>query len=261
MNGPSYDLWDDCPVGEIQVDPSVGIYGYDDFTQCAYNAAPASLRVGRYDVYGDTGVTIGPSGLQGGGLKIAANDADNDEASIQVGGGGILLSSTASVARKAWFEASVRKEAITNEGLGFFLGLATPASAAADVLVNDTAALAASKSYIGYHVLNASASALDFIYGKSTSTVVTWGTAVASMVAATFIKVGFKFDPDAIKKVRLYINGAEYLTDYIDATDLAHATSLFPKDDVMSPIYATKVGTATEAVNYLRWWRWAQLAV
>ena len=257
--GPSYDLWKDCPVLELLEDPNVGVYGFDDFSQCPSWAAPNATKADKYDLYGDTGVTIGPAGLQGGGLKIAGNDADNDEGSIQVGGGGLVISDTPAVARKLWFEVSFKKASVANNALAFFLGLMTPGSAAADVLVNDTGAIAATKSYIGFRALHDNGEELDVVFADSTGTVQEWKANIHTLEADAFVKLGFKYDPGNAKKIRFWLNGVEYAADAIDAAKIAEAT--FPDGDLLAPILATKVGAAAEVVATLRWWRWAQLAV
>ncbi len=294
VSGPSYDLWSDCPVAEMMQDPNVGLHHFDNFSVCptittskkantgtaasGLTAIPASwdatagsyvmndfasvlrdMHAGDYNYYNDDGVVIGPSGLQGGGLKISGNDADNDEGSIQAGGGGLVISDTSTAARKLWFEACIQKASIGDNGLAFFLGLMTPASTAADILVDDTGAMAASKSYLGFRVLQDNGEEVDFVHAKSTGAVVEWGADVVDMVAATDIKLGFKYDPDSDKKIRLWIDGVEYSSDWLVAADIALAT--FPDGVVLAPMFATKVGTAAEVVTYMKWWRWAQLAV
>lgn len=257
--GPTYDLWADCPVEEIIADPNVGIHFFDNFVNCPTWSAPAGTLVDKYNVYGDTGVVIGPAGLQGGGLKISGNDADNDEGTIQVGGGGFVISDTAANAKKLWFEACFQKASVADNALAFFLGLLTPGSAAADIQVDDTGAMAASKSYIGFHTLHTSGEELDFVWGDSTSTVVTWGDNIGTLEAATDYKMGFKYDPGLTRLIEVWLDGVCYKTDYVDAADIAHATSIFPDGDVLAPALCTKVGAAAEIICYMKWWRAAQL--
>jgi hypothetical protein len=294
VNGPSYDLWSDCPVAEMDQDPNIGFHFYDNFSICptittaktantgtaasGLTAIPSTwdatagayvmndfasilrdLRAGGYSYYNDDGVVLGPAGLQGGGLLISGNDADNDEGTIQAGGGGLVISDTASAARKLWFEACIQKASIGDNGLGFFLGLMTPGSAAANILVDNTAAMAASKGYVGFRVLQDNGEEVDFVHADSTGAVVEWGADVVDMEAATDIKLGFKYDPDCDKKIRLWIDGVEYVSDWLVAADIALST--FPDGDVLSPMFATKVGTAAEVLTCMKWWRWAQLAV
>ncbi len=257
-NGPSPDLWSDCPVLAILEDPAKGVYGYDDFTNCPTWTAPDGTLADKYNVYGDTGVVLGPAGLQGGGLKISGNDADNDEGSIQVGGGGLVISDTAADAKKLWFEASVKKASIADNALAFFLGLMTPGSADADILADDTGAMAASKDYIGFRTLHASGEELDVVHAASAGDVVEWAGGIADMEADTFVKLGMKYDPDhPTRKIRFWLDGVEYATDWMVAADIALAT--FPDGVVLAPMFATKVGAAAESIAHLRWWRWAQL--
>lgn len=260
QNGPSYDLWKDCPVSEILADPSKGCHFFDNFVNCPTWTGPAGTLVDKYNVYGDTGVVIGPSGLQGGGLRITHDGTDHDEGAIQVGGGGLLISDTASVSRKLWFEARVRKSTIANDGLAFFLGLMTPASAASDILVDTTGALAASKSYLGFRNLHDNGEELDVVHADSAGSIVEWKANIHTLVANTYVKLGFKFCPGETKRVRFWIDGTEYTTDYMDSTDIALAT--FPEDDVLAPMFATQIETGSTVFTAdMAWWRFAQLAL
>lgn len=261
-NGPSPDLWHDCPVLELLEDPGKGLYGFDDFSRMpTLTSGSGALDSGLYgyDAYTDEGAIAGPAGLQGAGLLISANDADNDEAHIQASGGGLVISDTASVARKLWFECRLKKASVTDNALAFFVGLCQ-VPLATNMLVDNTGAMVASKSYLGFRVLQDNGEELDIIYGDSAGSVQEWAAAITSMVADTYIKLGFKYDPDhPTRKIRFWLDGVEYKTDYIDAADIAAAT--FPDGDVLAPTLLTKVGTAAESKLYMPWWRWAQLAV
>jgi len=259
VNGPSPDLWHDCPVLELLEDPSKGVYGFDDFTNVPTWSAPAATKTDKYNVYGDTGVVLGPAGLQGGGLKISGNDGGNDEGHIQVHGGGLVISDTAANAKKLWFEGRVKKEVVTDAYLGFFLGLLTPGSAAADALVDTTLAMAASKSYLGFRNLADNGEELDIVHADSTGTVVEWGANVDTIEDDTFLKLGFKYDPDEPngKLIRFWLDGVEYKADWMVAADIALST--FPDGDVLAPAFLTKNVNASEQLMHLAWWRWAQL--
>jgi hypothetical protein len=260
VSGPSPDLWSDCPVLELLENPGKGQYFFDDFTNVpTWSGVTTATLADKYNVYSDTGVIIGPSGEQGGGCRISIMDSDNDEGALQVNGGGFVISDAAADARPLWFEGSMKVTNFTGESVGVFMGLMQPASPANSLLVDGTAALAASKSYIGFQTLAAAPNTVRFVFADSTGTVQTWAANVKTLTAATYAKFGFKYDPDQMtKKIRIWVDGVEYTADAIDSTDIAAAT--FPDGDVLAPIFAAKTGEAADCPAFLKWWRCAQLA-
>src|SRR5688572_4766585 len=120
----SPELWKNCPVAEIMVDPNKGIIQQDFFSRGA-TFASATEEDG-YITVQDAGVTIkGLATKWGGALQIAGADADNDEGVIEAGAGVIApfrISDTAGENWPLWFEANFEIGQITETGL--FVGLA-----------------------------------------------------------------------------------------------------------------------------------------
>lgn len=253
--GPSPNVWHNFPILEILEDPGKGLYYFDDFLNFGkHNTAQA---VQQYASYIDTGVTIQGLPLVGGIVEVAGNDADNDEGSITTGGntGTIAtISATAGAETPIWFEARVKKASIADNALAFFLGLAEEGLAAADTLVDDTGEVA-SKDLIGFQVLHAAGATVNAVWRKAGQAKVTNIAAVTSMVADTYIKLGFTYDPfslSANERIKWFVNGVEQST-YGTAANIAAAT--FPAGEELALLWATKVGGAVESKTQMDWWR------
>jgi hypothetical protein len=256
--GPSPNIWANCPVLDILEDPGLGMYFFDDFLNFSKHVSAQNVQ--QYASYIDTGVTIQSLPLIQGVLEVAGNDADNDEGSITTGGNtGTLavISDTAGDDKKLWFEARIKKASIADNACAFFVGLSEEALAAADTLVDDTAEIA-SKDMIGFRVKQDNGEELDFVYRKAGQAVQEVIAAGASMVADTYIKVGFVYDPNrpAANRIAIFINGVEQTT-YVTATNIAAAT--FPDAEELALLLATKVGAAAESKFQMDWWRLVQL--
>lgn len=260
-NGPSNNLWKDCPILEMIEDPSIGFFIFDDFLNVPQMISDQD--VARYSSYIDTGVTLKQSAAGvGGWLEVAGNDADNDEGSISTGGnagGPFLISDTAGSDKKLWFEARLKKASVDDNALALFVGLAEEALAGADTLVDDTGEVA-SKDLIGFQTLHADGDALVFCYrkaGQAKQTIALDSTS-SPLTADTFVKVGFKYDPDAptTKRIKIYVDNVLQAT-FGTGTNIAAAT--FPDGEELAMLLATKVGDAAESKLQIDWWRCAQL--
>lgn len=260
---PSPAIWGDCPWEEIANGMRSGILFWDDFVnQPTWTAGTGTTL--KYSYYGDTGVTINAIETydeSGGVLEICNNDADNDEGSIQCYGAPFEISDTAGADFKLWFEARLKKAAITDNSLAFFVGLSEEGLAAADTLVDNTGVMA-DKDYIGFDVEHDAGEELNFGYNLSGATAVEKIAALDTLVADTYVKVGFVYDPlaDTAKRIKVFLNGIEQST-YVTATNIATASgSAFPDGEELAPLLATKVGTAAESALHMDWWRCCQLS-
>ena len=208
-----------------------------------------------YDIYTDVGVTIAGLATESTGvIEVAGNDADNDEGIMQTGGGsGNMVAIDATGAGRIAFECRIKKASIGDNGLSFFVGLAEEGLAAADTLVDNTGALA-SKDMIGFSVLQDNGEELDFTWRTAGQTTQVHAN-VADMVADTYMKMGFLYDPGNHpddKKIKIFIDNGVEESVYVTQTNLDAAT--FPDDEELSLLLATKVGTAAESKLQMDWW-------
>lgn len=268
---PSPALWRGFPsrndIAEGKVD---GIYDGDDFV------APGDEDgndTGGYERYIDTGNTIRTvasnttavaTGLRGGVLRMSTDATDNDGPVIQRtsanGAGLFLLGNTAGATWPFCFECRIKKSSITNNQAAFFAGLAQVAAAADNGLLDDDAGdIVNSISAIGFRVKQDAGSELDFAYQDSGQTAPTETIAnIQAMVAATWIKVGFRYDPQqvAAEKISIYVNNVRQST-YI-TTALIDATE-FPENDAMCVTFGVKNGEATAVDFDIDWWHAMQV--
>jgi hypothetical protein len=261
-NGPSYEIWHDCPVAEIHQDPAVGYGHFDDFVHCPTLSAGAGDSL-NYLAYGDTGVTIkAQAGVSGGVAEVAGNDADNDESVLSTGAPAFVVSDTASAARKLWYECRIKKASIANNACALFNGLAWDhgdgVSVAKTICLTDDDANLGAFSFLGFHVDQADGDAIDFVVKAEggAQTVIKAGVAVPE--ADTWIKLGFKYDPDEVtsKRIKIYVDNVLQST-FVTGTQIAAAT--FPDAEPMAMAWAAKVGAAAESKAQMDWWRCYQL--
>jgi hypothetical protein len=220
-----------------------------------------------YYTYQDTGVTIAPytvidnSKEEFGVVRIAGNDADNDEGHLELGDGTaglVRIDPTAGSRTVVAFEARIRRTSVTDNHTAFAFGLGEPGFSAADALVDDTAAMvAAGKDFVGFQTLTASNEELDAIYTiGGTATVNQIADNCGTAVAATWQKLGGVYDPReaANEKLKLFIDGTYIGSSVTDA--IIAAGTAFPTDEELTLVLLTKngdAGTTAHEVD-LDWW-------
>jgi len=258
--GLSYSLWHDCPLGPWSRNDRSQIYGfYDDFHMISYDPT-TTTAIGPYLGFLDAGSTIVPVGdARYSGLILT--EATANESVWLVGGRGVnlpfLISDTAGSRKKLWFEAEFALSSIAAEKTTFLCGLSNVAATASEVipiLADDT--FASGTSFLGFRrgIVAAEGDQLDFIGSRDAAvTVQEYITDCHTLVANTFVKAGFKFDPIK-RRVECYINGVRQST-FINSgtTEPALSGGVFPIDDGMHVLFghATK---ATGGTDTLKWW-------
>jgi hypothetical protein len=259
-------IWADMPE-EVMFDPCAGIYACDMFTNFGLTT-PVSSNVayysgggvvgggGSYKSYEDTGGAISQLPTALGRLSISTDNSDNDEVWLQsCGGTGVLGKISSTAKRKMWFEARIAASQIVTQN--FFVGLAEEGLAAADT-ITDAGAMA-SKDFIGFRVLEDAASAVDIVYRKAGQTEQEVASAAHTLVANTFVNLGFVYDPDFVdraQRIRFYINGVKQ-GSYVSASQAAAST--FPDGEELAFLIGLKNSTTTANTLLCEGWRFAQM--
>ena len=230
--------------------------------RCFGASAAVSSNVGRYGdeacqylSYEDTGDAIGQIATdRNGAVKITGAATDNNESWIQPGGAAsvmALISDTAGSDKLLAFEARVKVGQITETGL--FVGLSEEGLAAANTLVDDTGALA-SKDFIGFHApMAASDCVLSFVYRKAGQTAQTVISGVHTLVADTYVNLGFVYDPQEqpSKRIKIFVNNEEQST-YVTAANIAAST--FPDGEELNFLFGQKAGAAAAKTSTIDGW-------
>lgn len=210
--GPSPLIWDDCPLFEMMLDPTVGYCYFDDFMGQTIDPG-ATASNGGWTVTRLTGGTIGSVIGAGGELHIAA------AATIDQGIQAQLLNCCVipTAAKTIWFEARVQVSHIDNL---IFVGLASSdATLIASGVLDET-----NPSAIGFFTdQNSTSTKYGTITEKAGNNDTTEDIAVG-LAANTWAKVGFKVT--GITKIEFFYNGVlvetgETTASIADAVEMA----------------------------------------
>jgi len=232
-------------------------YFFDDFEALAGLTMVTQVADQGWITTQDTGVTlIGANDDDIGELEAAGMDADNDEFILARD----LAFHKMEQERKLWFEARVKKADITDD-TAMFVGMAWDAGGnrpvPAGFLIDDTGGIitgATGMSYIGFHVDIAAAATVDFVYGAEGQAAQIAQAGIATMVADTYIKLGFKYDKGkygADGRVSIWIDGTLKADREITQANIEAAT--FPEDELLTPTFTMKINGTPDTGGAIDW--------
>ncbi len=250
---PSPDVWYDCPLLEYFARIRGGTYFYDDFDTIGFTVPTTEGQIGPYyKAFTSTGGTIKPSvPVRGGVITLGSND-DNEAASVATCSPPFQMVNTDGA---IWFEARWKVTSTAVTIMDAYVGLGELMTLTATVPITATAGTMADQNLMGFLRPGTSTtgdgSLLRFFYKANGVTAVTVGTKAAALVADTFIKTAFKYDP-VTNLLTWYVDNVKQSSTY---TMASAAGTDFPNDVLLGPIAATcnAAGSITDVMT-LDWW-------
>ncbi len=228
--GPSANVWKDLVTNPNSIE------FFDDFNELLVSGS----RYTRLEADGDA--SMAQLATDVGGVVRLTNSVITEEVALgQVVG---LVKIVKDSGNKVHFEARIRTSSIADTVNGIFVGLFEEACAAANIQTDVTGALA-DKDYVCFRTLLADGDSLDIEHRTSGGSAVIVGDA-ATLVAATWIKVGFVFD--GVNTITFYVNGVAVDTCSADDTD-------FPDGEELGLVIGSKVGANSALTLDIDWWK------
>jgi hypothetical protein len=188
-----------------------------------------------------------------GGVMQLTEATDNEGASIAT----VALPFQISTSHNSlWFEARVKFSSIADTTFGAFIGLIDAATLSATVPIAAAGTLA-DENFVGWHRLEGDGDKADFVYKADGVTQVTNEADAATLVADTYIRLGFKYDgPAGI--LYHYVDGVKSATSY---TMASAAGTDFPNDVRLGMVAATLAATSSTYTLDMDWWACAQIPI
>lgn len=273
--GLTYDLWKNFPVTEALIlrDLNAGFGVYP-------NLVSFNVEQGNNDILGPDGLAIRKdtentvlqltkaTGGQGGGIRLTQHATDNHETYLQwcgMGGSPFTISTTANQDRELIFEVAFRTNTITNDRMGFFIGLAEEGLAVADTM-NDTGGVMADKDFIGIQRQEGDGENLDILYRKEGQDQQTFKADWKTIAVNTWYHYGMRWNP-INKTIAFWFGTGDRSTtpmrrdgdNVMTATQVAAAT--FPNGEGLAPFIGVKQAHTTESTLDIRLLACAQAAV
>lgn len=254
------------PLGTHWTTPSGNpAFGFFD----NFHSFQATTLEGPYKILEGTGCTIeqiADTATEKGIVQLALDgNADNDEAVLQWGRG---LGAPFKLADKDLvFECRFSLSAITAAKWDIAVGLGNVGTGATDKLFVDTASsMATDADFLGFAHLAAEGADFDGAYQAASQTYQDGATktklnALATLVADTYIKLGFRYRAHP-KTVEWYVDnalpGGNITPARLTTSEVDAAT--FPDGVLLAPIIGIKDQAGNAALNLkMDWWGAAQL--
>ena len=242
-SSPSPAVWGDCPVNEI-IGKGTGVYQFEDFL----DGTLASVTTGSLGAFLDSSCTIGSANEVNGAVTVT-HDGTTDDSNSIFGAPAFQIAQTSG---SLWFECRVKYSTVAADDYGFFVGL-MDSTACSEVVPLTAASALADVNLVGFHKPEENSTAFDTSYKADSVTAVEVNSDVGTLAAATYIKLGMKFD-SASNILSFYINGAKQAAT---KTIPAAAGTDFP-NDVALKFVATQL--AEDGVAYTFTCDWIRIA-
>jgi len=262
-SGLTTSVWADCPLDSIRSGAIPGIIVEPPLESYESTATTVENMCGVPTFEGDC--TMNGCATVGGGVALFGT-TDNEEASLQICGetsAPFVIPADSADGKKLWFECEVKKSIITASKAGFFVGLTSEAACVADFIA-DAGNDFSDVDLLGFWNLEGEAN-IDVITQKTGAAFDTIIDAAEVLVADTYTRLGFIYDPNgpAKKKIKFYVNGKEQTT-YVgensgDATVYLGDTTNFPGGEEMGPAIHLKMAANDDVTVTLRKLRCVQL--
>lgn len=268
QNQRSSSIWGRCPWDSLRSKKVGGVAFYEDFS--SFQITPATTEGNwaannGWSQFSSTGGTITApalsaatkAGLPSNGITIGSDD-DNEGVGIRTLSVPFALNRAN---QRFWFEVCLKKSTIANTTFELFAGLMENTALTAAIPITTTAATLADKNLVGFYSTETVGASADTTYKADGVTAVTVGSAEVTFVAATFTKLGMKYEPSGDRA------GSYTLSFYQDGVRLSSTKQIpdssgtdFPTDVGLGICIATRnaagssPGTAT-----IKWVAAAQL--
>lgn len=255
-------IWQKCPISQIQSGQVDGIFEFDDFVKYQTTASGTVNAHGMPTFDGSAAVRGGAPATtaanRGGALELFTTN-DNEEAALERGGSvsaPYIISNTAGIDRKFWFECRIKNSLVDNVG-EWFVGLAAPGTLIAN-FHNDNGTDYSDTSFIGFTQHEDDGNSIDFTYQAIGNAFSNVATNIGVPTADAYNKLGFVYDPDApnARKIKIYVDSVEQST-YVTTTLIDTAT--FPETEALGLGIAIQASSADDRTVSLDWWAAAQL--
>lgn len=257
--GRSGSLWKNFPIAAIQEDNAIGVFDGDEFMSIPKTPPTTEGNWGRYAAFTDTGGTMAQDTTELGGAVAIGSDGDNEGASFrtvvtpfQIGQGkGVMC-----------FECRILTSTIADTKHNVLVGLMEDTALTATIPITAAGAIG-DKNLVGFRRTEAvsGGALIDFVYKANGVTAVTVQAGIATLVASTYVKLGFRFEPSGDKAgnyaLSSYVNGTRQTT--VKLIPSAAGTD-FPNDISLGFFFAVLNATGTTpGTSSMDWWYAGQL--
>lgn len=250
------NFWAGSRADEIENGDFDGIRVFQDFHSGGKITIPtteAALVGLPLNGFGSSGSTLAYSQVaNGGGALIMAETTASEGFILRDAAAPFQISSGVG---SLWFECRIKPLLIATNEMAFIAGLMDTTAASATIPLTMTTGAIADANFVGFHKPVANTTAFDTSYKANGVTAVEVNSDVGTLAAATWIKLGMKFDTFT-NILSFYINGVKQA----NTKTIPNATGTdFPADVALGLVAGMCVGSAaSDNELHIDWWECVQ---
>lgn len=250
------NFWAGSRVDEIISGDFDGIRAFHDFNTGGKITVPtteAALVGLPLNGFGSSGSTLAYDQVKnGGGALILAETTANEGCVLRDVVAPFQISSGVG---SLWFECRLKSLLIATNEIAYVAGLMDTTAVSATVPLTMTTGAIADANFVGFHKPVANTTALDTSYKADGVAAVEVNSDVGTLAAATWVKLGMKFDTTT-NALSFYINGIKQAS----TKTIPNATGAdFPADVALGLVVGMCVGSAaSDNELHLDWWECVQ---
>jgi hypothetical protein len=237
---PSKKLWQGCPAAQIEAMRSINGWGFfEDFTKFSTaDIATTEVHNGFY-WFLDAGSTV-TDGDEVGGSIVLTEATSNESVGMQQQVAPFQIDTTN--AYPLWFECRFKTSSIADDTGSIVAGLMHN-TAISEVIPVTAGGIISDNDFVGWHCLESDGDAASTSYKNGAATLGTT-TGQATLVANTYIKLGFHFDGTQLV---WYVDGEPLTTGVLTSTTLELAA--FPNDARLGVVFLVASGTSARTAE------------
>lgn len=206
---------------------------------------------GNYTPYYKTFGSSGAAATDGdavGGVLVMTEATENEGMAIGTHGLPFQIINTGGM---LGFEARIKCSTINDAAGGMFVGLMDQQTYAVGIPITTGGVILTTGNFVGWYRIEADGDMLDAICQENGETLVTVKADAHTLVADTWVKVGFLFEPE--KKLVTYFKNGVPLAETKAVSDTAG--SAFPNDVRLGMCFGFTSGATTPSVWSMDWWK------
>lgn len=252
----SFSLWNDSGLDKYREGAIGGVWDGDDFTMGGPITAvttDAHLIGIPYYGFNSSGGTHTYADVQGGAL-VVTEATDNEASYVRKASWPFQISA---LLGDLTFEARVKVSAITDNQIGFIMGLwdNTACSVIVPLSTANPPVMATTGNFVGFWGPEEDAGGVDAIYKADGVTEVVVQALAHQFVADTYVKLGFKvrrnWKGTGVPRIGFFVNGVELA----GTKQIPDATGTdFPADVRMNFMFGHRLGASTSSLTTCDWW-------
>lgn len=241
---PSPAIWSKLEALDERPGRVIGFF--DDFAHRTFTLPTTEGNYSPYKGFSSSGATI-TDGDEVGGSIVLTEATNNESIAIAQANTPFQIINTGGM---LGFEARIKTSSVADTAHNTIIGLADARTLIVGDPIDTAGVLISTLNFVGFQRVEADGNAMDTTFQENGETQVVVQADAVTLVADTYVKVGFLFEP-AAKLLTFFVNGVPATTTKAISDT---AGSAFPNDVRLGVIFAHMAAATSPGTQTMDWW-------